>query len=247
MAGVKRTLVAFLVAALYGCGGGSSGDGNGDAPPPPSDASATGIWEGVISIDGSGMHEVAGIIYGDELRFISIDANAIYEGTLSVDGDQFTASTQNYDFDVGFFATSTLQGTVRTKESLSLTFTSSNSQSGTIDLTYDPITDRGSSLATISGVWSLTDPGGTLTIAVDSLGAVFGSDTTGCVYSGNIEILDAALNIYGFAIEVSSCGLSDDFYDGFAVLAEDEGAENSIMIFSLNSDASALVGVMERM
>lgn len=197
-----------------------------------------------MTVAGSGDFEIFGLVYGAEMRFISIDANAVYEGVLSIDGNSFTANTGNFDFDDGLFSTSNIQGTVRTKESIVGTFTSTNDQSGSLNLSYNPITDRGSSLVAIAGTWSLTNGADTLTIVVDN-GVINGSDTDGCVYSGDVGILDASVNIYSLDIAVSNCGEDSADYAGFAILTDGAG-ENDVMGISISNPDEAMVGFLER-
>lgn len=239
MRGMKSVFFASTIAVLCACGGGGGGDN-----PAPGNASATGIWQGTMTIAGSGDFEIFGLVYGAEMRFVSVDANAVYEGVISIDGSGFTANTSNFDFDDGLFSTSSIQGTVRTKESIIGTFTSTNDQSGTLNLSYDPITDRGSSLATIAGTWSVTNGTDTLTLTVSN-GAVTGADTDGCVYSGSVDILDASVNIYSLDIDVSNCGADNAEYAGFAVLTDGVG-ENDVMGISISNPTEVVVGFLNR-
>lgn len=132
----KRTLLCgaalLLSVLLAGCGGG------GGSSTPAATADATGVWEGTLTQNGVGTYSVTGLITGGQMRFISVDGNALYEGTVSVSGSTLTATTTDYVIDGGIFSTSTLTGTVVTASTISGTFTSSDSGSGSFSLTYDP-------------------------------------------------------------------------------------------------------------
>lgn len=169
-----RILCAALLMStlLGGCGGGSS---SSSTPAAVATANATGVWEGTITQNGVGTYSVTGLITGGQMRFISVDGNVLYEGTVSVTGSTLTATTTNYVIDGGIFSTSTLTGTVVTARSISGTFTSSDGGSGSFSLTYDPITTRGSSLATLTANWFVTDGTYSMTIPIDAA-----SDTAHC-------------------------------------------------------------------
>lgn len=190
-----RTLCAALLLStlLAGCGGG------GGSSTPAATADATGVWEGTLTQNGVGTYSVTGLITGGQMRFISVDGNALYEGTVSVSGSTLTATTTNYVIDGGIFSTSTLTGTVVTASTISGTFTSSDGGSGSFSLSYDPITTRGSSLATLTANWFVTDGAYSMSIPIDATGAINGTDSDGCVYTGQVSIIDPAANSYGSA------------------------------------------------
>lgn len=237
-----RILCAALLLStlLGGCGGGGSSSSTAVAT-----ADATGVWEGTITQNGVGTYSVTGLITGGQMRFISVDGNALYEGTVSVSGSTLTATTTNYIIDGGIFSTSTLTGTVVTASSISGTFTSSDGGSGSFSLTYDPITTRGSSLATITANWFVTDGVYSMSIPIDATGAINGSDSDGCVYTGQVNIIDPAVNIYGVSLTASACGLYDGAYSGYAVVADDTGM-NDILVFTVSNANVVIVGVLDR-
>lgn len=239
----KRTLLCgaalLLSVLLAGCGGG------GGSSTPAATADATGVWEGTLTQDGVGTYSVTGLITGGQLRFLSPDGNAIYEGTVSVTGSTLTASTSNYALDGGIFSTSTLTGTVVTASSISGTFTSSDGGRGSFSLSYDPITTRGSSLATLTANWFVTDGVYSMSIPIDATGAINGSDSDGCVYTGQVNIIDPAVNIYGVSLTASACGLYNGAYSGYAVVADDTGM-NDILVFTVSNANVVIVGVLDR-
>ena len=234
-------VVLLLSTLLAGCGGGGSSSST-----PVATADATGVWEGTITQNGVGTFSVTGLITGGQMRFLSADGNTIYEGTVSVSGNTFTATTSNYAIDGGIFSTSTLTGSVVTANSISGTFTSSDGGSGSFSLTYDPITTRGSSLATITANWFVTDGSGySMSLTIDSAGTLNGSDSDGCVYTGQVNIIDPTVNIYGISLTASSCGFYDGAYSGYAVVADDTGT-NDALVFTVSNANVVLLGVLDR-
>lgn len=132
----------------------------------------------------------------------------------------FSATTQDYQIGGSYFASSTLTGAVTTKSVINGTFTSSDGQSGSLSLSYDPISDGGSSLATTSSNRAATNGGVTTTLSIDSAGQLTGSDTTGCVYNGTVSIIDPTVDIYAVSVTASSCSIYNGSYTGYAVISD---------------------------
>lgn len=112
-------------------------------------------------------------------------------------------------------------------------------------MTYDPITDKGSSLAVTDSNWTLTAGGVTTTMSIDVTGAITGSDTDGCVYNGTISIIDASVNIYGLTMSASSCGVYNGAYGGYAVI-EDDTVPNDILVYTLSNANYITISYLDR-
>ena len=93
--------------------------------------------------------------------------------------------------------------------------------SETLVFEFDPLYDRGSSLAAISGNYQVSS-GSVLTVAAD--GAVFMQDAvSGCVTSGQVILMVARSNLYRLTLQYDSCTgpeaiLNGWSFDGFALL-----------------------------
>jgi hypothetical protein len=234
----------FLIACIFlsACGGGGSSSGPVVAAP---SAVATGVWQGTITENSVGTFSVIGLIYGNELRFISADAGVLYEGTITISGTGFTGTTTNIDINGGVISTSTLTGTISTASSISGTFTSSDGGSGSFSLAYDPITARGASLATTDDNWTATDGIYTMTLSIDATGQLTGSDTDGCVFNGSVSVLDPAVNIYGIDVTATSCGAFDGTFAGYGVVG-DTVVANDTLTFVVSNASHVIVGELDR-
>lgn len=84
-----------------------------------------------------------------------------------------------------------------------------------------------------------------MTIPIDATGAINGTDSDGCVYTGQVNIIDPAVNIYGVSLTASACGLYDGAYSGYAVVADDTGM-NDILVFTVSNANVVIVGVLDR-
>lgn len=76
---------------------------------------------------------------------------------------------------------------------------------GTLQLSYIPeLSERGSSLADIAGVWSYSDGLGYMdTMVVQNNGDFVSTDTDGCVLTGRFALIDTSLNEYYIEYDLS--------------------------------------------
>lgn len=84
-----------------------------------------------------------------------------------------------------------------------------------VSLRYDDVYEHAASLQEIAGVYTASEQDGyTLTITVHDDGQLDGSDTRGCVLTGNVTVPDAAKNVYRAIANASACGDLDGQYEG---------------------------------
>jgi hypothetical protein len=200
--------ILAVALPLAGCGG--SGGGSSSTPSTPS-ASAGGFWRGSDSI--SGLPIVGLIDEVGEFHFLRSDG-AQYVGTANVSGNSISANIEGF-VPIGYqFPDGSTRGTgsvsgnleARTAINLNTQFrTDAGSVSnGTLDLTFDAIYNRVSSLATIAGTYTNPQDGSVITVGSD--GTVFSQDpTTGCVLNGTVSIINASYNAYRLQFSDSSC------------------------------------------
>lgn len=242
---ILRIIAFCTFICLTACGGG--GGGGSSTTSQTTNADATGVWTGTFTQNGAGTAQLTGIIANNQLRFLSIDAGALYEGVISVNGNKFTSSTTNYEIGGTIFSSGTQSGTVNPGKTLSGTFQNSDGSSGTFSLTYDPITSRGASLATISANWTITVGSDSLTLSIDTNGTITGSDTSGCVYNGSVTISNTGVNIYTLAISIASCSDStiNGAYTGYAVVT-DNTTTNDTLIYEVSNPNYLFAGTLNR-
>ena len=136
-------------------------------------------------------------------------------------------------------------GTASPLDSISLDYTSRYSPGISLMLRHDPgLSDRSASHELIAGIWSYSDSlDYTLTLAIDSLGLLSGSDTNGCLYSGRIAIDNPSMNIYQVRIAQTGtahgCGQYMPNGAGQGLLL-DEVAANDHLLIAVTGDIAAL-------
>jgi hypothetical protein len=108
---------------------------------------------------------------------------------------------------------------------------------GEFKATYQSaIYERASSLAAVSGSWTLRDGNGNAagTLTVTSGGTFAGSDLFGCHYAGSVALIDTRYNAYRIRLTVSNCGSLSAQYAGLAGLYDGRSANDSLE-FALSS------------
>jgi hypothetical protein len=205
--GPIAVLMSAAALALAACNGTSYGGSNSMTSQP----SATGIWGGTDSVTGltvTGYVDSAG-----EAVFIRSDG-VQFAGPTQLSGDTFVAAVVGYaNFPATFsdgstYALGTLNGTVVSGSTLTLTlnFTTQNGTmgSGSWSLSFNTLTDSGSSLGTIAA--SYTDTASGSTISISGSGTMTGQNPqNGCVVDGTISIVNSTYDIYQVMLSYHSC------------------------------------------
>ena len=125
---LKSMFAFFLICGvLTACGGGgtdSSSSNNGatnsgssSAPAPSSNENLSGLWDGTIS-EGGLTYATRGLIFDEDVNdglpadfyAISLDADAIYLGSISPNGTNFQGSAGMYEIGGVLFGQSTITG-----------------------------------------------------------------------------------------------------------------------------------------
>lgn len=223
-------LVSLLALTLTACGGssGSGGDGNGNGgglvpppppppPPPAPEADVGGLWFGTFELDGEGAQPAEGIVAEDGRFHFNINhgEGQLY-GQFSVAGNIATADATavvilgSGDDEEEVAGAGTLELEVTSRGSLEGTFTldlgAIGQGQGTVSLEYDPLYDRGASLADIAGTYQDTDDP-TDVFTISETGVFFQQSDTefNCVLNGQFSVVDPEFNAYVLAADVSNC------------------------------------------
>jgi len=248
---IRRWALGIVLVSMAACGGGSSGGGGGVVP---GDQALGGLWSGTLTIAGQpGTQTLVGVSTEDgRFRLFSVDTEAQFVGTAQVvrtsvsgSGDAFAPPGFTW-LDGSTVTTVTMTGTLQQRNSLVGDWKAGTGESGTFDLDYDADYETDSSLALLTGVWTVYDdnlnPFATFTIDAD--GKFSGQNAVGCTSLGRISIIDARFNVYDITSTISNCAIAGD-YAGLGVLGQIVNP-NDAFLFSVSNDMRALLLGLER-
>jgi hypothetical protein len=192
----KRMKLHFLAAvaafALAGCGGGGGG---GSAATPIALDSLQGFWSGSLSgSDFGGASKVRAVVLSNGATWLFLHGSTTSEPlvglattTLSVDGEGFVGTGTRYGTSGEALASFTVSGNPAA-DRLLVSAKSDASTTSSLDLAYENRYEVAAVQADVVGGWTFTKQGGTIqatwTIAAD--GALSGTSTLGCTYSGQV-------------------------------------------------------------
>ncbi|KPV39434.1 hypothetical protein AN478_09670 [Thiohalorhabdus denitrificans] len=135
---------------------------------------------------------------------------------------------RSYDLSGGTAGTGRMAVTIDPETSMRGTV-SGTREDGELDLAFSDRFRQEVVLSDLTGSWSVTRNNRTLTITVDGLGGLEGSDTEGCVLNGGLELLQRGHNLFAVDLSLENCPGDSGDYTGFAFLdAEVAGAASGL-------------------
>ena len=212
----RKTGVAAAAGALLllsGCGGSGSPISTGPGGGGTTQNSPGGIWRGTESVSGL---SVTGIIdESGNFQFVRSDG-VQYLGTAAVNGTSLTANVEaivplGFTFaDGSHHGSGSISGTLTARNSIQATTKfqtdlGSTAENGTLNLTFDALYNKGSSLSTLAG--NFVEVGNTnVVVTVRTDGSLFSQDPgTGCVLNGTVSIINATYNAYKVQFSYGNC------------------------------------------
>ncbi len=234
----------FSLAALAACGGGGGGSSDPGPDVPVPDAAVGGIWVGTTTDNVTNEPQFfLGVSTDDgRFRFLSADTLGQFVGTFDSTGTNLAGSGVGIApvgstwLDDSTTIDISMTGTISERTRMSGSWSGGTGETGTFSFVYDSIYNRGSSLSTVAGSWVSLDefgnPNGSIT--VDSAGRMDAQDAAGCLYSGNVSIINASYNAYDLDLTVTDCGELNGTYSGLAVVADAVGTDD-MLIYSVDN------------
>ena len=247
----KTLSSALLLTALYGCGGGGGSDDSTTetttppvtTTPEPTLVMPVGVWAGdIVVTENSEQLEVVGLVAADgEFRFIREDEQQ-FTGTITLtDETNFTADGIGFDSDGLKLADGEFKGAY-SDVSISGDTIFNNEVISTFDLSLLDITSADSGFNVIAG--NYVDADGTTSVMIDDDGAISGSDSLGCQYTGAFTHADESVNVYSLSLTVSSCGEFDGEYSGLATYGKAFSDVPVGLIFQGSNAAYSLTNIL---
>lgn len=202
----------------------------GDFPDVPAGILPDGLWRGETQDKTS--TDIIAILRAN--RIMMSEGELIYDGSYDIDGQgAVTGSVDVYTLS-GEKLTPLAQVAIdgaRLDETRLVLNIRAGIQVKTVSFTLDVAYERNSALASTAYLWEHTvdRPRYTLAFPIDDNGTLTGaSDSSGCLYSGNLDILDERYNIYGATLALvdqkkNACSpFAGVGYTGYASLIPDD-------------------------
>ena len=213
----------------------------------------SGIWSGTDSSGGDVLILVAA---GGAFHYVDATANQgagffAPEASITSGFDLVTPLDRPFS-DGATLASCSFNGSLSERRQMQLTQSCVTSAgtgfSDVLDLRFNPLYDRESSLAAISGNYEAAS-GSVLSVAAD--GELFMQDAAnGCVTNGRFAVITRVSNLYDVSLQFDSCSgpdavLNGSAFSGLAFL-DDTAAVESLVIAVIGDVAGTPVSAVER-
>jgi hypothetical protein len=237
----KSRLPAVVITGsslLVGCGSsGPCGSGGSCTTPPPGTG---GVFSGTVG----GTAAVAILADNGDMR-IGVQNGTYYHLTVAPQTTTIAGSYFAYSTGAAFpNGTDSTSGTVSGTEGASAltgTLTDHSGSTETLTLNDNPVYTTGSALTNLTGTWSYTATGFSLTATIASDGSFTATDSRGCSYSGSFSQIDVLYDVYG-ENHVLTCNGVNTAYDGLATYFPASGSSGaSIELLTDDSAGTYLV------
>lgn len=222
---VRAAACVLACMVMVACSGGSGGGGTsvvtdpGTTPPPPSAgaAAAQGFWSGQVDAQttASAVYLPEGVAWTVVQDVTGVTSMA--RGSVTVDASAFSVTGRSFELASGTTSTFSITGTVAQKATLSV------AAAGTVPsytLVYRSAYETPATLADVVGAWTSTREGSIvrLTLNVAASGALAGSSTTGCSYTGTLAPYSAGVAVFSLSLTETCLGLAALEFTGIATL-----------------------------
>jgi hypothetical protein len=247
-------LLAVVLGLASGCGGGGGGWEIASGPfeiAPPEAVDPGGIWIGTVESpdlgNAVGISTSAGELRIMDDRGVSLFAQVQQVGYDFVDPDASLFAVPGSVFSSG---TSVVNGPVNAaiyeQEAIGMGVLPNTGDELYFQALYSEIHRRNSSLTRVSDTWQDESDN---TYTIDADGSIFGQNARGCVYDGQISLIDMDYNVYRVEINTSSCQEENGNFSGLGAVFDDaEAGENGrLLILASEGDIRALTLDLSRM
>ncbi len=211
-------LLAFFVL-LVGC---STSMQQAEPVEAPEKSLLDGIWVGSFDIRGKGPYDFHAIHVGERSTAVSNKAKAMCVGQVRLDKIYYYAKYNLYALDGSPFDYATITGELNDGHIQSHFVTLNGGDTGSLEMTYNPLYEQPSSLAFVEGDWKSIDRDGLeVAIAINN-GEIDGVDSDDCKYIGRLDLINPKYNAYNVVLNISNCDSVDGSYEGLSYLEQNE-------------------------
>lgn len=234
-------LGSVLALTLVACGGSPASDSTPAPTPNPtpivSVSAAQGIWR---SAAGAASTLSAVVLPDGKLWAMVSNASSIrlLKAAVAVQNNSLVGTGKSFTLGTSTSSALSLSISAMEKSSLNGAF-GSNGMSEPYSLAYQARYETPASLAEFAGTWQATLGPGTVNWTVTPAGALTGTRTTGCSYTGQFKVRAEQKAVLDVAITETCAGAVTQL-SGVALKTEDKQA---ISLLMTNADESAAVAV----
>lgn len=227
--------MALLVAA---CSGSPGSEPVPVAPTVPklSTTSLQGIWR---SPAGAASTMSAVVLPDGKLWALISNANGVrvLKGGFEVQANSFAASGKSFLLGTTTSAAVTLTASVVEKSSLTGTISTAGAEP--FSLAFQPRYETPATLGDFAGTWNATLGPGNVNWTISATGALTGTRTTGCTYSGQLSLRGEAKAVVDVTV-TENCASTLTHLAGVGTKTEDKSGVSMLLANDDNSAAVAL-------
>ncbi len=188
-----------------------------------------GLWRGTFDINNQGRYDFTALYVGGQVAAYSVDSNVVYRGTVIGDDKTYQSNMSMFIRDGSMFATVQLEGTVGNQtRSIVARYRTSADDTGSLGLVYDPGFERPVALNTLEGLWEFSYKKGSISININAIGEIKGTDSEGCNHYGTLQPARPGINALAIQVELASCGTADGQYAGMAYIADGQATGDTL-------------------
>ena len=245
MNNIYKLSVSALVWALVGCGGSPSSE---PVPTPtPITPETPTVSVSVSALQGlwrspSGAASTLSAVALPDGKVWALISNAssirLLKASFALQNNSLVGTGKSFNLGTGTTGAISMSSSVVEKSSLNGAITTAG-VSEPYSLAYQPRYDTPASLGDFAGAWSATLGPGTVNWNINTSGALTGTRTTGCTYTGQIS-LRTDLKAVANAVVTETCAGAVTQLSGVAIKNEDK---LGITMLMTNADESAAVAV----
>lgn len=226
-----------LTLVLAGCGGSGAPASTAPSPVPVATAVLQGLWQ---SPAGAATNLAAVALPDGKLWAIASTGNTtrLIKATLAQQTSGFGGAGTSYTLGSSAASVSTTAtASVVEKSSMTGTLTLAGGQPEAFALAYQTRYDTAALLADFAGSWQATLGPGIVNWTLASTGALTGTRTTGCTYTGQLSLRSESKAVVDAAV-TETCATATTELSGVAVLTSDK-----TRIFMMLATANEATGV----